>query len=75
MLHRCDPRHLREDAEISVRTVARALSMPVQYVYDYETGRRKPLSYAGLRWAKFTAGLERHAAVTAEIAATEKRAA
>lgn len=28
-----------------------------------------------LRWARFAAGLERHAMVTAELAATERRAA
>lgn len=75
MLRRVDARQLREDAGISVRTVARALSLPRQYVYDYECGRRTPVSPAGLRWARVIAGLERHAAVSAEIAATGRQAA
>lgn len=75
MLRRVNARQLRAESGISVRTVARALSLPVNYAYDWESGRRTPTSPAGLRWAKVIAGLERHAAVTAEIAAAEERAA
>lgn len=75
MLARCDPKQLREDAGISVRTVARALTLPPSYVYRWEALREIPYSFAGLRWLKFVRGLERHAMATAELAATERLAA
>lgn len=75
MLERSDPKQLRKGAGISVRTVARALSLPPSYVYRWEMGREVPYSFAGLRWVKFTAGLERHAAASAEMAAMGQEAA
>ena len=71
-----DPRQLREDAGISRATVAAAFGVSPQAVSGWELDpKRRPRSPAWARWRRFTEGLERHAAVTAEIAATEKQAA
>jgi len=67
MLARVDARRLREDAGIRQGTVARALGVPQKYVYAWEMRRQEPRCDAGRRWARFTLGLERHAAVTAEL--------
>jgi DNA-binding transcriptional regulator YiaG len=75
LLARCDPRALRAGAGISIRTVARALSLPPKYIYRWEAREHVPDSPAGMRWLRFIAGLERHAAVSAEMAATEDEAA
>ena len=64
MLARVDARKLREDAGIRRVTVARALGVNLSAIYYWESGRREPMSAAGIRWARFTLGLERHAAVT-----------
>lgn len=62
-LARIDARQLREDADIRQVTVARALGVTGHQVLYWETGRSLPRCPAGLRWARFTAGLERHARV------------
>ena len=63
MLARVDARQLRERAGIGAATVARAFDVSRQSVYQWETGKRVPQSAAAIRWARFTAGLERHAQV------------
>ena len=75
LLSRADPRLLREEAGIRACTVARALGVRQSLVYRWETGHTLPYGPQGLAWARFTAGLERHAQVTAEIAAAGRRAA
>ena len=75
MLRRVDPRQLRRDAGIQAVTVARALGVERQQVVRWETSRCDPKSAAGQRWVRFVAGLERHAIVTAEIAAARDEAA
>jgi len=67
LLARVDARQLREDAGISQSTVARALGVSSQQVHSWETGRQLPCMAAGFRWARFVAGLERHAEVAAEL--------
>ncbi len=74
-LRRVDARQLRQDAGISVRTVQRALGVSPQQLSLWERRKRHPLGEGGMRWARFTAALERHAAVSAEIAAAEGREA
>ena len=75
LLARVNARELRKDAGIRQVTVARALGVPPYYVCGWEKGRRSARNPAGLRWLRFTAGLERHAEVTAEIAAEMDEAA
>jgi hypothetical protein len=69
MLARVDVRQLRKDAGIRQVTVARALGVRQNCVCKWERRDRLPYSPAGLRWVAFVAGLERHAQVTAELAA------
>ena len=66
MLRRVDARQLRLDAGISQATVAAALGVPRHYIAWWEQGKFEPKSEAGYRWARFVAGLERHAEVEAE---------
>lgn len=75
MLKRVDARQLRVEAGISPYTVHRALGITPQQRSLWERGKRMPSGPGGARWARFTAALERHAAVTAEMAATEEQAA
>ena len=75
MLARADPRRLREEAGIRQVTVAVALGVPRNYIGDWEAGAHLFQSPEGFAWARFTAGLERHAQVTAEIEAEEREAA
>lgn len=75
MLQRSDPRKLREAQGIRARTICRALSIPSGHLLRWEMRISSPESFAGYRYAKVIAGLERHAAVTAEIAATGQEAA
>ena len=74
MLKRADPRQLRQDAGISPHTVRRALGLTRNQLSDWELGKRPPACAAGYRYARFVSGLERHAQVSAEIAATERTA-
>jgi transcriptional regulator with XRE-family HTH domain len=69
LLQRVDARQLREDAGISSYTVQRALGITKNQLSFWERGKRYPSGDGGLRWIRFTAGLARHAEVTAEIAA------
>jgi DNA-binding XRE family transcriptional regulator len=73
MLARVDPRQLRLDAGISPGTIRRALGISPQRLSIWERGKYLPACEAGRRWARFVAGLERHAAVTAEMAEERKR--
>ena len=75
MLHRVNARELRLAAGISPRTVQRALGVTRFSLSSWETGRCVPACEAGYRWIRFISGLERHAAVTEEMAATERRVA
>ncbi len=75
MLRRVDARQLRESAGISSRTVQRALGISAHRLSQWERGLQVPCSPAGMAWARVIADLERHAAVSAEIAAIERRAA
>jgi DNA-binding transcriptional regulator YiaG len=74
LLARCDPRKLRQDAGISKLTVMRALGASRYDLSHWETGRSLPSGPAGRRWARFIRGLERHAEVTAELAAMDEAA-
>ena len=67
MLARVDARKLRQDAGIRQLTVARALGVPPNTVYAWETGLYEPKCDAGRQWARFVCGLERHAEVAAEL--------
>jgi hypothetical protein len=71
LLARCDPRKLREDQGISRGTVMRAIGADRSDLYCWESGLGLPLGPIGQRWIRVVAGLERHAAVSAEIAAME----
>jgi len=75
MLARADARKLREDAGIRVATVARALGAHAICIYDWESGGAEPKCEAGYRWVRFIAGLERHAEITAGLAAIKGNAA
>lgn len=75
MLQRSDPKQLRVEAGISTLTVCRALSIPRNHLFSWETLLQVPQSHAGYRWARVIRGLEAHAMVSAEIAAAEKRVA
>jgi len=75
MLRRVDAAQLRHGAGIRRGTVAAALGVSYWRVYQLEQDGKIPQRGAGLRWARVIAGLERHAAVTAELAAMEQRAA
>jgi hypothetical protein len=67
-LARVDARQLREDAGISVATVARALGVTTGHIWHWEAGTYYlPQCPGGFRWVAFTRGLERRARVTAEI--------
>jgi DNA-binding XRE family transcriptional regulator len=67
MLARVDARKLRKDAGLRAATVAEALGVDPFAVYAWETGKCEPKCDAGYRWLRVIAGLERHAAVTAEM--------
>jgi DNA-binding XRE family transcriptional regulator len=67
MLDRVNPRRLREEAGIRPGTVVRALGISRSTLSYLERESCVPNSSAGLRWARFVAGLERHAEVTAEL--------
>ena len=75
MLKRADPRQLRQDAGISPRTVQQALGLTRHQLSAWERREHPPVCEAGIRWARVIAGLERHAQVSAEIAAAESEAA
>ena len=75
LLTRCDARRLREESGISRRTVMRAIGADGSDLYRWESGKALPLGPVGRRWLRFTMGLERHAAVSAELAAAEDEAA
>jgi hypothetical protein len=75
MLHRVNPRRLREEAGISLRTVVNALGINPKTLSELEPGSRIPNSASGLRWVKFIAGLERHAEVTADLEGSQDKAA
>jgi hypothetical protein len=71
LLRRVDPRLLREEAGIRACTVARALGVRQCRVSGWESGRYLPAGPGGYAWARFTAGLERHAEVTAAMSMSE----
>ena len=71
LLKRCDARQLREESGISAYTVQRALGISRFDLARWETGKAIPWDPRGIRWARLIAVLERHALVTAEMAATE----
>ena len=75
MLCRVNPRQLRKEAGIRTCTALRALGIPESTFTALEGGSHMPVSAAGLRWARFVAGLERHAEVSAELAAAGDEAA
>jgi DNA-binding XRE family transcriptional regulator len=68
---RTDPGQLRRDAGIRRVTVATALGVSSSCVHWWESGACLPSTAAGFRWAAFTAGLERHAEVTAAMSMSE----
>lgn len=74
MLQRSDPRKLRESQGIKASTICRALTIPAGHLHRWEMRLSSPESFAGYRWAKVIAGLERHAMGTMEMAAMEEAA-
>jgi hypothetical protein len=58
-----DLRGLRRDSGIRTRTVAAALGVTGEQVAHWESGRRRPAGDRGAAYARFMAGLARHAAV------------
>lgn len=75
LLSRVDARLLREEAGIRTCTVARALGVGWSRVHGWETGRMPPHGPEGQAWLRVIVGLQRHALVTAGIAARGRRAA
>jgi DNA-binding transcriptional regulator YiaG len=62
-----DPAALRSRAQISLRTVERALGINWKTIWQWERGIRTPTGPKGAAYARFIAGLARHEAVTWDV--------